>query len=246
MSDCGSICQIGGSRAPSARGLNPQTHLLGASIISPSKTQKAPSPKALELEEKRRVSRQLAVLALSWMKQDETMTVREREELRRCLASAAQFMDWRSHGQEPTEIATKDALKLARAGARMLVKDLADELDAKKKEITALKRSAREIHKLAETGDFEEPMEVTYIHTFRKPSLGLVTKEEVIEVTKPEEATSAANTIETKLEMWTKLRDEMIVELKKQQKDLEAMRKKLPAFINSSGSLLQHVFATLY
>jgi hypothetical protein len=154
--------------------------------------------------EARQVSRDLAEMALAWVAQDGHLRVRQREQLRRALAAAAEFLSWTTLTGDSTEIASGDALKLARAGARILTKELADELAAKKAEITVLKRSQKALQKLADEGDFTEPIETTYTHTVRKPSRGLVTRTEELTLTEPQEALDAVNAIEKRMEAWGK------------------------------------------
>lgn len=185
-------------------------------------------------------------MALAWVAQDGHLRVRQREQLRRAFAAAAEFLSWTMITEDPVEIANADVVKLARSGARALTRELADELAAKKSEITALKKSQKALQKLADSGDFTEPIETSYTHTVRKPSRGLVTRTEELVLTEPQEALDAVNTIEKRMEAWTKLREEMLVELKKQQERLEEMKRNLPDFVDSSMGLVREVFAILH
>lgn len=148
--------------------------------------------------------------------------------------------------EDTIETATKDVLTLARSGARALTKDLDEEVADKKAELTQLKKSAKAFNKLADDGDFTDPIEVTYTHTVRKPSKGLVTRVEIVELNDAGEARDTAAAIEKKLETWGKLREEMMGVLKHRQKQLEEMKKELPNFVASLEGLVGEVFATLY
>lgn len=197
--------------------------------------------------EARETARKLGCLALSWVLQKERLKVREREELRRAVSAAADFMGWREIIEDdPVDVARKDVLKLSRSGARTLTRELADETAEKKAEITQLKKAVKTLRKLAEEKEFEEAIEFTYDHTARKPSQGLVTKTEVLELTTPSEAGDAANAIESKLETWGKLREEMLLDLKARSKDLDEMKSNLATFARDSEPLIRHVLATLH
>ncbi|MDH3734495.1 MAG: hypothetical protein OEU54_13270 [Gemmatimonadota bacterium] len=194
--------------------------------------------------ERRDIAYQLASLALSWVSNNERLTVREREGLRRSISAIADLQGWTPHGQSPMETASKEVLKLTRAGTRALVKDLEDELAEKKREITQLRRAGKALSDLAEKGDFSDPIEFSYMHTARSPSYGLVTKTQELVLTEAAEAEKAAGTIETKTETWTKLQKEMIEVLKGRGRQLEDMKADLPAFVATSESLMEHVLAT--
>ncbi len=223
--------------------------LPGASVIPPSSTKKKKLTREVNTRspEARETARKLGCLALSWTLQKQRLLVREREELRRAVASAADFMGWRLIvDDDPVEVARKDILKLSRSGARVLTKELADETAEKKAEITQLKKSIRALQKMATEEAFEEPVEFNYDHTARKPSQGLVTKTETLELTTPTEAGDAANAIENKLETWGKLREEMLIVLKGRDEDLDEMKSSLAAFAKDSEPLIRHVLATLH
>jgi len=196
--------------------------------------------------EARQVSRDLAEMALAWVEQEGHLRVRQREGLRRSLSAAAEMNSWTLITGDSAEIANSDVLKLAKSGARVLTKERAEEIAAKKTELTQLKRSQKAIQKLADTADFEEPIETTYTHTVRKPSRGLVTRVEEIVLADAQEAIDAVNAIEKRIETWGKLREEMLGELKKKAEQLEEMKRQLPAFVDSSMGLVHEVFATLY
>ena len=197
--------------------------------------------------EARETARKLGCLALSWVLQKQRLKVREREELRRAVSAAADFMGWREIiDDDPVEVARKDVLKLSRSGARMLTKELADETAEKKAETAQLKRAIKALRKLADEEEFEAPVEFGYNHTARKPSQGLVTKTQELELTSPSDAGDAANAIESKLETWGKLREEMMLDLKGRSKDLDEMKSNLATFAKDSEPLIRHVLATLH
>ena len=194
------------------------------------------------------VARELASIALVRMQQDGQLSVRQREGLRRAFASAAGLFGWvalDAGAKEPVEAATKDLMKLAESGARFLDGELAAELAEKKKETSQLKQVAKTLHKLAEGGDFDEPVEVPYCHTAKEGSQRRVTKVATLTLTSPSEAEEAARTIEKNLEGWDKLRGEMVSELKGKQRELAEMKKTLPSLLQSSRGLLTAVLTTV-
>lgn len=192
------------------------------------------------------LAHELASLALAQVKQGGHLTLREREELRRVFASAAELLDWATIRQDPVETATKDLLKLARTGARLLTREFRDEVASKEIEMAQLETVASSLHKLAKEADFTDPIEISYSHTGRKPPQGLVTRTETLTLTDAVEAADAAQTIEAKLETWDKLRREMLDNLGDRQRQLDEMKRSLPAFVESSKGLVRHVMSTRY
>ena len=188
----------------------------------------------------------MAVLALAWVKQDGHLRVRQREQLRRAIASAAEFLGWITIAEDPVETATKDVVKLTKSGTQTLTRELADEVATKKSEISELKRAASSMEKLAKKGDFTNPIEFSYSHTARRSADDLVTKVETLTLLEAQEATDAAAVIERKVETWTKLRDQMLVVLKQKQRQVEDMKSSVPAFVTSSQGIVRDVFATLH
>ena len=172
--------------------------------------------------------------------------MREREELRRVFASAAELFGWATIRRDPVEATTKDILKLARSGARLLTREFADEVASKKIEMSELEKVASSLHKLAKEADFTDPIEITYSHTGRKPPQGLVTRTETLTLTDADEAAEAAQTIEAKRETWDKLRREMLDALGERQRQLDEMKASLSAFVESSDVLVRHVMSTRY
>jgi hypothetical protein len=180
------------------------------------------------------------------VKQGGHLKLREREELRRVFASAAELLGWATIRRDPVEAATKDLLKLARSGARLLTRELADEVASKKMEMSQLEKVANSLHKLAEGADFTDSVEISYSHTGRSPPQGLVTRTETLTLTDADEAAEAARTIEAKRETWDKLRREMLDALGERQRQLDEMKRSLPAFVESSDVLVRHVMSTRY
>lgn len=194
------------------------------------------------------VACELASIALTRMQQDGRLSVRQREGLRRAFATAAGLFGWaplEPGAQEPIEAATRDLMTLAERGARFLDGQLAAELAEKKAETSQLKRVAKTVSKLAEQGDFDEPVEVPYCHTAKEGSQRWVTKVEKLTLTNSSEAEEAARGLEKNLDGWDKLRVEMVSELKGKQRELAEMRKTLPSLLQSSRGLLSEVLATV-
>ena len=192
--------------------------------------------------------RKVASLALERLHQDGTLKVRQREQLRRALARAANVLDWDMIPGTRTDrvaAATEDVATLADIGAHSLEQDLAEELEEKKAEIKELEKVAKAVQKLAADPDTAYPAEVEYSHTARNGSRSLVTKTETVTLADADEALKAAADIEKRLENYAKLRDQMLAELKEQKRHLDEMRTGLPSFVQSSNVLVGEVLATL-
>jgi len=180
------------------------------------------------------------------VKQGGHLKLREREQLRRIYASAAELFGWATIRLDHVETATKDLLKLARSGARLLTREFADEVASKEMEMLELEKVESSLHKLAKEGDFTDPIEISYLHTGRKPPEGLVTRTATLTLINAGEATDAAQFIEAKREVWDKLRLEMLDNLGERQRQLDEMKRSLPAFLESSDGLVRHVMSTRY
>lgn len=191
------------------------------------------------------VGRKLATLAKAWMIQDGRLRVRQREQLRRALFAAAELLEWSMISENAVEIAMRDVAKLTKVGTRALTRDIANELASKKKEMSELEKFASSMTKLAEKDDFADPVEVSYSRTAREAD-HLVTKTELLTLTEAQGAVDAAQTVEKKMVSWGKLRDEMIEDLKKQQRQLDELKDSLSGFVESSKRTVREVFATLY
>jgi hypothetical protein len=72
-----------------------------------------------------------------------------------------------------------------------------------------------------------------------------VTKTEELVLKDADEASSAADKIEKKLENYAKLRDEMLEDLKHERRQLGKMREGLGKFVADSNGLVLEVLATL-
>jgi hypothetical protein len=187
----------------------------------------------------------LATLAKAWAIQDGRLRVRQREQLRRALAAAAECLGWGMIIDDAVETATRDVAKLTKAGTRALTRDLADELASKKTEMSQLEKVSSSMHKLAEKNAFVDPVEVSYSRTAREAD-HLVTKTESVTLTDAQEAEDAAQMIEKKMTSWGKLREEMVEDLKREQRQLDELEDSLPGFVESSKGTVREVFATLY
>ncbi len=139
----------------------------------------------------------------------------------------------------------RDVAKLTKAGTQALTRDIADELARKKTEMSQLEEFASSMHDLAEKGDFTDPVEVSYSRTAREADQ-LVTKTELLTLVEAQEAEDAAQLIAKKTVSWGKLRDEMVENLKKEQRQFEELKDSLPGFVESSTGTVREVFATLY
>ncbi len=215
--------------------------------ISPKEAKKTKTTRTIPRStEAVQVGRSLAVLALAWVKQEGQLRVRQREQLRRALAAAAEILEWATISEDRLDITADDVLKLTKNGTQAIAKDLADELAAKKTEMSQLKKSAATIAKLATKGDFSDPIEVSYTHTAREATSGLVTRVETATLLEPQEALDTAATIEKKTESWGKLREQMIEDLKQKQRRLEEMKASMSEFVEASKRILVEVFATFH
>ena len=194
-------------------------------------------------------SRQLAWLALARVKQDGLLRVRQREQLRRALATAGDALDWTvraaSRGDAAIVELTGDVSKMAKSGAKSVARDLADELAKKRTEMTGLQESAASARKLAEDPDTTYPVELTYSYTARNVAQELVTKTETVTANDAKEANDAANAMERNFVGRGKLADLMIADLQQKQGELDVMTRTLSEFLESSHDLLREVLATL-
>lgn len=195
------------------------------------------------------VGRALASLALARMRQDGSLRVRQREQLRRALATAADAMGWvaiAGSTEDRVTRAKRDVAALADAGAHALERDLADEVAGKKSELEQLKDVARSVQKLAVDAGASYPTEVEYSHTARHGTRHLITKTETLTLSDADEAQNAAATLEKRMEGWAKLRDQMLEELKYKQGQIRDMKGTLSGFLDASQGLLGEVLATRY
>lgn len=194
------------------------------------------------------VCRDLAALALAKMEQGSVLNVRQRELLRRALATSGESLGWSllaASTDNPIELISKDVMVIAQRGVKCMEKDLADELARKKVEMAQLKSAADYARKLAADPDTDYPVEITYSLTVRGASRRLDTKIETVTVNDTREATSAADAIERNPEGRNKLREQMILDLKDDRGRLSEMEKSLPEFVKSTAELLAEVIANL-
>jgi len=192
--------------------------------------------------------RKLAQLALEKLRQDGSLGVRQREQLRRALTTAADALDWDSiPGSRTDRVAavTRHVAALAEAGADSLEQDIADLLDDKKAEIAELEKVARAVRKLASDEGASFPAEVEYSHTARDGTRTLVTRTETLVLGDADEALSAAATLEKRLEGYAKLRDQMLEDLERRQEQVGEMRHGLSGFVAWSNVVVLEVLATL-
>lgn len=192
--------------------------------------------------------RTLAFLALERLRQDGSLVVRQREQLRRALATAGEVLDWSLIPGGRTDRAAavkKHMTELAEFGAKALDSDLVSLLEEKRAEIDALEEVTSTLRALAENPDAEYPAEVEYSHTARDGQRRLVTKTETVVVADADEATSAAAALEKKLEGYAKLRDQMLEHLEQDRRQIDEMRDDLGGFVAASNGLVLEVLATL-
>lgn len=192
--------------------------------------------------------RKLALLALEKLRQDGSLGVRQREQLRRALTTAADALDWDSiPGSRTDRVAavTKHVAALAEAGAHSLEQDIASLLDDKKAEIAELEEVTRSVQELANDANAEYPTEVEYSHTARDGTRTLVTRTETLVLNDADEALSAAATLEKRRDGYAKLRDQMLEDLEHRQQQVGEMRHGLPGFVAWSNGVVLEVLATL-
>jgi methylthioribose-1-phosphate isomerase len=194
------------------------------------------------------VSREIAHLAFVKVKQDDWLTVRQEEQLRRALMSLGELLAWAvtsANSDDPIADVSKSTKKMMTNGARAIKRSLANDMAIKKAEITELKKVARSSRKLSENLKTVYPFEITYHRSARDSVQSMFTKTEDVEVNNAEETLALAEAIERQIDHWTTLRDIMIAELKLEQKQLGVMTKNLSEFVKSMHTLLGEVVATL-
>jgi len=194
------------------------------------------------------VSREIAHLAFVKVKQDDWLTVRQEEQLRRALMSLGELLAWEvtsANSDDPIADVSKSTKKMMTNGARAIKRSLANDMAIKKAEITALKKVARSTRKLSENPKTVYPFEITYHRSARDSVQSMFTKTEDVEVNNAEETLALAEAIERQIDHWTTLRDIMIAELKLEQKQLGVMTKNLSEDVKSMHTLLGEVVATL-
>ena len=202
-------------------------------------------PRSPELHD---LSRKLAVLALAQVDQEGHLGVRQREQLRRALATAGEALGWAGRVaaiEDAIAEVSKDVLTMTKGGAKSLAKDLEVELASKKTEMSQIRKAAAAATRMAESKKTTYPTEITYAFTARDATGDLVTKIETLPMENAEDALSAVATIEKNPTGRTKLRDLMITDLKQKRKQVEVMTKTLPDFLEYSHDLLRDVLHNL-
>lgn len=196
----------------------------------------------------RQIARQVTALAVLRLKQGGRLNVRQREDLRRALAEAGERMQWSmtaATSEDPVAAVSKSVKKMVRSGARSLKREVADDLTEKKREEARLEKVIEKIREIADDEDMVYPVEISYSHTARDATRGLVTKTETLSFEDAKEARQAAKTIEKRMGRWSKLRDQMLDELKQRQKRVAEVTGNLSEFMDSSQGLLRDVIVTL-
>ncbi len=199
-------------------------------------------PEVLEL------GRKVAMLALERTRQDGSLNVRQRDQLRRALVRTAEARGWILFPEGTADRVTKaseDLAIVAEAGALSLKSDVANEVAAKNNELKQLQEVARAVQKMAASPQTSYPAEIEYSHTARQGSQNLVTKIETLTLSDTAEAQVAAATLEKSMESWAKLRDQMLEELEHRQHQIEQTRRSLSRFVEASRTLVGEVLAVL-
>jgi hypothetical protein len=192
------------------------------------------------------VARQLAALTLTH--QERPLSPRERESLRRGLASAGDALAWSetlATTPDPVMEFALDVMSLATIGVESLGSDLVEERANKQTEISRLGEVAEYTRRLATDPNATFPAEITYSYTLRDAYQGLVTKIAKSTVSNPQEALGAAEALQKSIEGRSKLTDLMVIDLEERAARLQAMAGRVPDFVKSSQSVLDEVIATL-
>jgi hypothetical protein len=203
------------------------------------------TPRSPELQD---VARQVASLALAKVEQDGSLSIRQREQLRRAFSAAGDTLGWTrtvAMTGEPAKEVRNDVMSVSKRGAKLLAGDLADELEKKRSEVAQLEKIASLARELAENPETSYPTDVSYSYTTRDASQELVTRTETLTLNNAQEMHGAADTIEKTIAGRGKLTDLMINDLEEKRERLDLMTRTLPDFLKSSHGLLREVVATL-
>lgn len=223
----------------------------GRYVISPKQKEEKTkqSRRALARSpEMKRVTGDLAAIAVARVKQQGRLKVRQREQLRRAIERAGETLGWAATApfkSDPVGELSKEVGKLVRKGARRMKRDVRQELEDKEQEIAELQKVVKAVEKLADDPD-SLPAEVSYQHTARHASQGLVTKTETLELESVEDAEKAARKMNKRIKRWTKYRDQMLEELEQERQYLTTTTKNLSEFVDTSRPVLGEVLATMY
>ena len=198
--------------------------------------------------EVREIGRSLATLGLVRVKKGERLNVRRRESLRRALAEAGEPLRWSevaALSDNPVDVAAGDVKKLVRSGARAIERTVVDEIADKKAEVKRLQKVVDSLRKIAEEGGVEYPTEVTYSRSAKSAGDGFVLKTETLTLNDAEEALKAAKKIEKSLPNWTKIRDEVVVDLKRKQDTIKTMTGNVSDLVESWRGVLKEVLVIM-
>lgn len=187
-------------------------------------------------------------MGLVRLKQKGRLNVRQREEVRRALARAGEARGWAGSAAastDPVAEVCEDVVEVVRDGSRELERELADTVAAKQSEIEELEELATSARELSEAEDETFPVEISYSHTARDVTLGLITNVEMVTVGDAQEAEALAGTIEKNLSRWDKLRAQMLGELEEKQRLLDQLTRERSDFVASLEDLVEDVLVTL-
>lgn len=196
----------------------------------------------------KRVTGELAAIAVARVKQQGRLKVRQREQLRRAIERAGETLGWAATApfkSDPVADLSKEVAKLVRKGARRMKRDVRHELEEKESEIAELRKVVKAVEELAADPD-AFPTEVSYQHTARHASQGLVTKTETLELEDAEAALKAAKKMQKRIKRWTKYRDQMLEQLEQERQYLKTTTKNLSEFVDTSRPVVGEVLATMH
>jgi hypothetical protein len=190
--------------------------------------------------------RRLASLALDRLRKDGVLGVRQHETLRRTLAFAGDALGWDllpGSTKDRVKAVKKDMARLTEAGAEQLNRDITTLLAQKKKEIVVLRKVAATVRDLAKSAKTTYPTEVEVSFTQRSALGSYVTKTETLALNDATEALRIADELTNREESRAKARDQMVEELKERRRQLGAMKRDLPSFVESSHELVTELLA---
>lgn len=193
-------------------------------------------------------ARDLTVLGLTRLKQAGRLNVRQREQVRRALARAGDALGWAAiaaTSEDPAAEIRTDVEKVIADGSRSLKRELATTVAAKESEISGLEEVAASARALSEAKDPSFPAEITYSHTVRDVTRGLITNTETLTVSDAAEAEGAAASIEKNLSRWDRLRTKMLQELEERQGLVNQLSRDRADFVDSVEDLVPEVLVTL-
>jgi len=196
----------------------------------------------------KRVTGELAAIAVARVKQEGRLKVRQKEQLRRAIARAGETLGWAATApfkSDPVSELSKEVAKLVRKGARRMKRNVRHELEEKESEIAELKLVVAAVEELAQNPD-RLPAEISYSHTARHASQGLVTKTETLMLEDRAEAETTARKMKKRLKRWGKYRDEMLEQLEEERQVLSTTTRNLSEFVDSSRPVLGEVLATMH